>query len=65
VSVKSFEGKADAMNYYNFFKDNKPAFADLEIGTYKSFIISADNYIIFYKDKNIGDYQQFFTQNFK
>ncbi len=65
VSVKSFDGKAHAMNYYDFFKDNKAAFADLEAGTYQSFIISAENYTTFYKDKNIEEYQQFFSKNFK
>lgn len=65
VSVKSFDGKAQAMNYYNFFKENKAAFADLEAGTYQSFIISAENYTTFYKDKNIEEYQQFFSRNFK
>lgn len=65
VTVKSFEGKTQAMDYYNFFKDNKAAFADLETGTYQSFIISAENYPIFYKDKNIEEYQQFFSKNFK
>ncbi|MES2592993.1 MAG: tetratricopeptide repeat protein [Bacteroidota bacterium] len=65
VSVKSFDGKEEAMKYYNFFKDNKDAFADLEPGTFQSFIISSENYTVFYKDKNIQEYQQFFTQNYK
>ena len=65
VSVKSFDGKAQAMNYYNFFKDNKAAFTDLVPGTFHSFIISAENYTTFYKDKNIEEYQQFFSENFK
>jgi len=65
ITVKSFDGKTKAMDYYNFFKDNKAAFADLIEGTYQSFVISAENYIIFYKDKNISNYQQFFSENFK
>ena len=65
ISVKSFNGKAQAMNYYDFFKDNKAAFADLEAGAYQSFIISAENYTTFYRDKNIEEYRQFFSKNFK
>ncbi len=65
VNVKSFEGKAKAMDYYNFFKDNKTAFVDLAPGTYQTFIISAENYTAFYKDKNIEAYQKFFSENFK
>lgn len=65
ISVKTFDGKDKAMNYYSFYKDNKTVFSDLEAGTYQSFIISAENYSIFYKDKNVEEYQQFFSQNFK
>lgn len=65
VTVKSFDGKTQAMDYYNFFKDNKEAFADLTEGTFQAFIISAENYTTFYKDKNIVEYQQFFSKNFK
>ncbi|MGB3948061.1 MAG: hypothetical protein WBM13_08750, partial [Bacteroidia bacterium] len=65
LSVKSFAGKEKAMQYYNFYKGNDLAFKDLAPGSYQSFIISAENYVIFYKDKNIDEYQQFFTQKFK
>jgi tetratricopeptide (TPR) repeat protein len=65
VSVKYFNGKAKAMDYYTFMKNKKEAFDMLEMGTYQSFIISAENYTTFYKEKNIDEYQQFFTQNFK
>ena len=65
VTVKSFVGKTEAMNYYNFFKDNKETFADLIEGTFQSFIISAENYPTFYKDKNIQEYQKFFSENYK
>lgn len=65
LSVKKFVGKKDAMDYYNFFKEKKEAFASLEAGTFQTFIISAENYSIFYKDKNLKDYQEFFIQNFK
>ncbi len=65
VSVKTFVGKAKAMDYYNFMKGNQFVYSDLEAGTYQTFIISSENYSIFYKDKNINEYKQFFTQNFK
>ena len=65
VTVKTFAGKEKAMNYYNFMKGRKETFSDLNAGTYQSFVISAENYTIFYREKNITEYQQFFTQNFK
>ncbi len=65
VIVKTFDGKTPAMDYYDFFKDNTEAFVDLVPGTYQSFIISVENYTTFYKDKNIEEYKQFFSKNFK
>ncbi len=65
VSVKSFDGKLKAMDYFNVINTKKDLFADLETGTYQKFVISAENYTIFYKDKNISDYEKFFSQNFK
>jgi tetratricopeptide (TPR) repeat protein len=65
VSVKTFNGKEKAMDYYEFMKGKKAAFEVLEPGTYQSFIISSENYTIFYKEKNIQEYEQFFSQNFK
>ena len=65
VTVKTFPGKNKAMDYYNFMKGNQFIYTDLVPGTYQTFIISSENYSIFYKDKNIAEYNQFFTQNFK
>lgn len=65
VSVKAFDGKDRAMNYFSNVSSKIELFVDLEKGTYQSFIISAENYAIFYKDKNIEEYQDFFTQHFK
>jgi tetratricopeptide (TPR) repeat protein len=65
VSIKTFDGKAKAMDYYSTIKAKNELYEDLTPGTYESFIISEENYAIFYKDKNITDYQAFFTQNFK
>jgi tetratricopeptide (TPR) repeat protein len=65
ITVKSFNGKEEAMKYYDFMKSKKDAYKDLSDGSYQSFVISADNFTIFYKDKNITEYAQFFSQNFK
>lgn len=65
VNVKTFEGKDKAMNYFDALVAKKELFTDLEKGSYQTFVISAENYTVFYKDKNIVEYEQFFTQNFK
>ena len=64
LTVQTFDGKSKAMDYYNSLKNNKDVFTNLEVGTFQSFIISFENYAIFYKDKNMIEYQKFFTQNF-
>jgi tetratricopeptide (TPR) repeat protein len=65
VSVKAFDGMKRAMDYFNVADSKKEIFSDLEKGTYQTFVISADNFSVFYKDKNIIDYELFFTRNFK
>ena len=65
VSVKTFDGKERAMDYFDAIESKKDLYADLEKGTYEAFVISAENYAIFYKDKNIEEYHQFFVENFK
>ncbi|MFL5764741.1 MAG: tetratricopeptide repeat protein [Bacteroidia bacterium] len=64
INVKSFDGKDKAMAYFNAMSPKKDLFTDLVPGTYHMFVISSENYSIFYKDKNISDYEQFFTQNY-
>jgi outer membrane protein assembly factor BamD (BamD/ComL family) len=64
INVKSFDGKAKAMTYFNALSPKKDLFSDLVPGTYHMFVISAENYSVFYKDKNIDDYEQFFTKNY-
>lgn len=65
ISVKTFDGKRKSMDYYTFMKEKPDTFSDLEPGSYQAFVISAENYTIFYKEKNVDEYKQFFSQNFK
>ncbi len=63
VTVKSFGGKEKAMTYYNLItKDKKDIFATLDPTKIKTFVISSENFPVFYKDKNIGDYLAFFQE---
>lgn len=65
VSVKTFDGRQQAMTYYAFFKGKPATFTDLVSGAYQFFIISAENYTTFYRDKNVTEYQEFFTENYQ
>jgi len=65
INVKSFTGKEKAMMYYNLItKDKKDIFTGLEAAKIKTFVISSENFPVFYKAKNIGDYVAFFQGNF-
>ncbi|HET6226499.1 MAG TPA: tetratricopeptide repeat protein [Bacteroidia bacterium] len=65
VITKTFNGKMEAMKYYNVMRTRRDTFLDLTEGSYQMFVISAENFGIFYKDKNVAEYQDFFTQNYK
>ena len=65
ITVKSFTGREKAMIYYNLIaKDKKAIFSKLDEPRLKTFIISAENFPVFYKAKNIGEYLAFFQGNF-
>lgn len=65
ISVKTFTGKEKAMVYFNLItKDKKAIFSALDESKLKTFVISAENFPLFYKAKNINDYMAFFQGNF-
>lgn len=65
IMVKPFSGKLEAMKYYNIMRTRRDTFVDLKEGTYQMFVISAENFSVFYKDKNVDEYKEFFSQNYK
>jgi hypothetical protein len=65
ITVNSFPNSEKAMNYYRNIKENKYVFTKLEsTGSYSEFVISAENYPIFYKSRNVAQYQRFFKLNY-
>jgi tetratricopeptide (TPR) repeat protein len=65
LTFQAFNGKIKAMEYYTALKTNKDLNADLEADNNKVFVISSDNYDLLVKDKQISEYQSFFSQNFQ
>lgn len=63
--VKELENEEAAIDYYKSFKLNKDYLEELNSKKYQYFFISNDNFIIFYKDKNIPNYLNFFNQKFE
>ncbi|KAB2859881.1 MAG: hypothetical protein F9K09_00360 [Flavobacteriales bacterium] len=62
--IKEFKDEQAAKDYYKIFKLNQQQLQDLNAKNYQYFIISNDNFVIFYSDKNIPDYLTFFNKQF-
>jgi tetratricopeptide (TPR) repeat protein len=65
VTVKELENEAAAIDYLKTFKLNQDELTELNGKNYQYFFISTDNFITFYKDKNILTYLNFFNKQFQ
>ena len=63
LKIGPFENKAKAMEYYNLFMAT-PTLSGLNDAGYTTFAISAMNFGVFYKAKDIDAYASFFTENY-
>jgi tetratricopeptide (TPR) repeat protein len=59
VKIKEFTDKRAAMTYYEFVKGDKSVFRDVPISKVDVFAMSADNFTVFYHDKNTEDLKNF------
>ena len=64
VTVNSFKELSKALRYYKGLKDDTYVFSGFQPGTYDQFIISAENYPVFFKEKNTEAYKTFFEKNY-
>ena len=65
ITVNNFETSKTAMEYFNGVLMSKYIFTKLEnTGAYFNFVISVENYPIFYKNKDIPQYLRFFEKNY-
>jgi tetratricopeptide (TPR) repeat protein len=63
LTVTNFPGKENGMEYYNKLMESEELQAfDMDILT--GFIISVENYPIFYQEKNLDEYKAFFRQKY-
>ncbi len=65
VIVKSFENKKQAMDYFNTIKTNAEVFADLAKFPKQQFLITPSNFVLFFKEKSVSKYLDFFEKNYK
>jgi len=65
LNVNRFDNKNDAMDYMMAIENNKEILPKLQKAAYKHFVISASNYPVFYKSKDVNKYLDFFNKNYK
>lgn len=65
ILVQQFLNVAAAQTYYNVLKTDNYVFSGMNPKLYTLFIISFENYPLFYRDKNLDSYRAFFKTNYK
>jgi tetratricopeptide (TPR) repeat protein len=65
IIVKKVKGYEAAIDYYKSFKLNKDNLKEINDNKFQYFLISQDNFALFYKNKDIQGYQVFFEKNFE
>jgi hypothetical protein len=64
ITIGNFNNAAKAKDYYDAIVASDYIYADLKPGTFYNFVISTENYPIFFKEKDIGGYSKFFDKNY-
>jgi len=65
ITVGKFEDKEHAMDYYNFIKDNPDVMKSIKQNEVKQYVITDQNYLIYYKNKEKREsYEEFFNNNY-
>lgn len=64
VSVKTFRNQRQASNYSKMIANSNDVFNKLKDANYKTFIISAENFVKLQKTKNINNYINFYNEKY-
>lgn len=64
ISVRSFENKTTASEYFRLINSNTDVFKTIEGMEYSLFIISLDNFETFKQNKSASTYLKFFEENY-
>ncbi|MFH0893251.1 MAG: tetratricopeptide repeat protein [Bacteroidota bacterium] len=66
ITVVKFENSAKSLDYMKTLMMNKIILDKLiKNSQYQQFVISTENYVTFYKEKNVEEYLNFFTKSYK
>ena len=64
ITIGNFNNSTKAKDYFDAITASDYVFADLKQGTFYNFVISTENYPIFFKEKDIGGYSKFFEKHY-
>jgi tetratricopeptide (TPR) repeat protein len=64
VTIGNFSNMTKAMEYYDAIILSEYVYADLKPGSFYNFVISTENYPVFFKEKDIGGYLKFFEEQY-
>ncbi|MCU0370884.1 MAG: hypothetical protein MUC31_05670 [Bacteroidales bacterium] len=62
ITIGNFNNSSKAMDYLDAIVQSEYVYADLKPGTFYNFVISTENYPVFFKEKDIGGYSKFFDK---
>ncbi len=65
IIVKKLKSYNEAIDYYKSFVLNNDNLVNLNQKKYQYFLISQENFVLFYQNKDIKGYQSFFEKNFE
>ena len=63
--VSDLEGKQAAVEYFRSFSENLPTIPDLRNHKFDNFVITKENFDIFYRTKGLNEYLRFFEKNYQ
>lgn len=64
ISVSHFKTKKEGLKYFDYTKNDSDLSDKIQIANSVSFIVSAENYPLFYKLKKESEYLDFFEKNY-
>lgn len=64
ITVRNFPDAKSGLDYYRGLLADPVVYAQFGETDYRHFIISKDNYSIFFKNKNVFNYIRFFNENY-
>lgn len=64
ITVKSLKNKKNVMSYFKTIDQNTDVFKDMNKSNVRHFVLSSENFPVFYKDKDISKYLKYFSKHY-